>query len=347
MKKLYSLITALVLILFVQSCSTDFDINGDYKEVSVVYSILDPTQQYQYIRINRAFLGEGNALTYAQIPDSTTYPYLLDVIIQAINESGQVVFTSVHADTIMVYKESDIFFTGEQPIYRIKINTPTQVNYSDTFWLDADYSYRLYIVNPVTGNIIESISPIISSFDINKPSPYIGTISFANNVTSNIEWKSAKNGKRYECKFIFTYYEIFDAAPNDTITKTMTWGLGAAISSLLSGGEDMNLSYNNHDFYYLLGNQIEERNDVERYPGNVEIVMTVGTDELNTYINVNSSSNSIIQERPQFTNISNGVGLFSSKFTKRRSYKLNVYSLDTLLYGEYTKNLNFNYYINN
>ena len=43
--------------------------------------------------------------------------------------------------------------------------------------------------------------------------------------------------------------------------------------------------------------------------------MTVGTTDLETYINVNQPITGIVQERPSFTNINNGLGLFSSRYT--------------------------------
>lgn len=346
-KKILTAFTILFLsALCFQSCETELDINGDYQDVAVVYSILDPSSQYQYVRINRAFLGEGNALEFAQIPDSTLYPYLLDVKMQAINSNGQVVQTFTDVDTVHISKVSEIFFSGDQPVYRIKI--PSVISFNqythDSIWLNSNYTYKIIITNPVTGVVTEGETPIIHSFNIGRPVPTAISVSFANNITTKIEWESAKNGRRYECKYIFTYYEIYESNPTDTITKTLNWNLGTVTSQLLSGGEDMSLAYNNYNFYSMLANNLEKRNDVQRYPGNVNLYITVGTDELNTYINVNTSSNSIIQERPQFTNVSSGIGLISSKFMKTMSYKLNVNSLDTLKFGEYTKDLNFNSY---
>ena len=43
--------------------------------------------------------------------------------------------------------------------------------------------------------------------------------------------------------------------------------------------------------------------------------MTVGTTDLETYINVNQPITGIVQERPQFSNINNGTGIFSSRYT--------------------------------
>ena len=46
--------------------------------------------------------------------------------------------------------------------------------------------------------------------------------------------------------------------------------------------------------------------------------MTVGSENLKTYRVINEEITGIVQERPQFTNINNGIGLFSSRFTKTR-----------------------------
>ena len=43
--------------------------------------------------------------------------------------------------------------------------------------------------------------------------------------------------------------------------------------------------------------------------------MTIGTVELKTYIDVNKPFSGIVQERPTYKNINNGIGLFSSRFT--------------------------------
>ena len=54
-------------------CSTDLDINAPYKNVTVVYGLLDQRQEVQYVKINKAYLGEGDALVYAQIADSNEW----------------------------------------------------------------------------------------------------------------------------------------------------------------------------------------------------------------------------------------------------------------------------------
>lgn len=342
-RKFINRILALLAIAMLASCSTELDINGDKKEVMVVYGILDATTSTQYIKINRAYLGEGNALEYSQIPDSTLYPYLLNVTLDVLNESGQTVRHYV-ADTVNIWKNGGVFFTGFQPYYRIKLNQYTVTYAGDSIWLSSQYTYKLTIVDPVTGNIYESEAPGISSFVLEKPNPVSTSVSFASEGTKNIEFQSVLNGKLYEAKFIFHYYEVYDSNPSDTLEFTNEWNIGSSTSVSTNGGEDIAIAYSNWDFFYLLGTRLEARDDVTRFPGYVDIYITVGAEDLNTYIDVNQPSNSIIQERPSFSNITNGIGLFSSKYVFHHSFMLHDNSVVMLQTSEFTNDLNFEHY---
>lgn len=86
----------------------------------------------------------------------------------------------------------------------------------------------------------------------------------------------------------------------------------------------MDIQYIGEDFYSRLGQQLDDVLNVKRWAGPVDVVIATAADDLNTYLEVNAPSNSIIQEVPEFTNISNGVGIFSSRFTKVQSYRLAV-----------------------
>ena len=67
-------------------------------------------------------------------------------------------------------------------------------------------------------------------------------------------------------------------------------------------------------FNFLRTRLIKDDGIVRSFEG-IDLVMTVGTEDLNTYIQVNEPLSTINQQRPLFTNIENGLGLFSSRFT--------------------------------
>ena len=66
-------------ILLITRCSTDFDMYADYKDITIVYSMADISSDTTWVKITRAYTGPCNALLMAQNPDSSNYPYLLDV----------------------------------------------------------------------------------------------------------------------------------------------------------------------------------------------------------------------------------------------------------------------------
>src|SRR5256885_621227 len=110
----------LLPFVFINSCKTDFDIIAPYKETTVVYGLLDPAANVQYIKINKAFLGEGNALVMAQQRDSTNYkPGSLDVKLQEI-VFGQVVKTLQLDTTTAIAKDAGIFSNPYQVLYKTR-----------------------------------------------------------------------------------------------------------------------------------------------------------------------------------------------------------------------------------
>lgn len=315
----------------------------------IVYGILDGSTSVQYIKINRAYLGEGNALEYSQIPDSTLYPYLLDVKLDVLNENGQSVLPApLQADTVNIWKNGGVFFTGYQPYYRfdfkdyIDILDTVNPYTHDTTWLLTKYTYKLIITDPVTGNIYESEAPGLGNLTMDNPSSSAINISFTSDQSSSVKFKSIKNGKLYEGKFIIHYYEVYAGNPSDTIEKTISWSLGSKKSETTSGGTTMELGYSNWSFFDLLGQNLEHREDVTRFTGYVDVFVTVGAEDMSTYIDVNQPSNSIIQEKPSFSNISNGIGLFTSKYVFRhKPLKLKGTTIELLNTHPSTSDLNF------
>jgi hypothetical protein len=47
-------------------------------------------------------------------------------------------------------------------------------------------------------------------------------------------------------------------------------------------------------------------------PTILEYIITAGNDDLNTFLEVNQPSNSIAQDKPNYSNIKGGVGIFAS-----------------------------------
>lgn len=328
MTKRFFLIISLTAILLT-SCETDFDVNAEWKDTPVVYGILSQSNRTQSVRINRAFLGEGNALMFAQIADSINYDTAqirahiedwrngyffrtikLNPVYVPRDTVNQSVFFNPDFPYVLVYK------TEAYPFY--KINSP-----GDTVWLNPDAEYKLVIKNLKNGKEIRSTSPLVKDFSISKPfyNSLNPQITIRNTeYSNNIKWRAAANGKRYEIVYRFKYKEW--QQPGDSTLHTVDWNLGTYKSKDAIGGYDMETVYTGRDFYSFLKNNIPNNPNVHRKAYRLELIFTVGADEFNTYLEVNEPSSSIIQEKPDYTNIENGLGLFTSRLKQNRLYKI-------------------------
>ena len=57
MKHLFLSLSALACLFFFNACSTKVDLYADYKDIPVIYGLLDASADTNYIKIIRAFSG--------------------------------------------------------------------------------------------------------------------------------------------------------------------------------------------------------------------------------------------------------------------------------------------------
>ncbi len=311
------------MLLGLASCETDFDITAEWKDITIVYGLLDQQDTFTYVKINRAFLGEGDVLKMAQIPDSTYYPFdVMEVWMEEVY-NGQNTGKFFVFDTISITdKAAGTFYYPRQIVY--VANTHGQ--------LRTDHTYRLMIRNNSTGKVVKAETGLVGNFSVDKPlyNPNNPIVGFNGNLPYAVEWYSAVNGKRYELLIRFNYKEKSPDSP-DTLFKHVDWRFAPKKAGTLAGGEKMELKYDGQAFFGRIRESIPYNADVKRYIGKVDFVFSVAADDLSTYIDVNEPGSSIIQERPEYTNIENGYGIFSSRSHKTQSYFLNTQSTSTIL----------------
>lgn len=326
----------LILSVFISACETDFDTTAPYKDITVVYGLLDQKEQNQYIKINKAFLGEGNALIYAKEADSSNYGYPMEVALEEYNENGQLINT-LEFDTTTIYnKEAGVFYAPEQVVYHGKLDLAYEIkvvlNISgdtvsvDTFWLNYKSTYKLKIKNPVSGKEIFSETKLVHDFDITKPG-FGQTIRFVTNPLNpkEFKWDKAENGGMNELKVTFHYREAY-LNSNDTVDKSIEI-ISSTVNSP-SNSPTISYFYWDNDFFTSCLNKIpysdpaEEANVVARFSGPVTTTVAVAENEFTLYMEVYEPSTSIVQEKPEYTNIENGIGLFSARYRKSKSKKL-------------------------
>ena len=74
----------------------------------------------------------------------------------------------------------------------------------------------------------------------------------------------------------------------------------------------------------------------------VDLNITAVNSELYTYLNANAPNYGLNQERPEYNNITNGIGHFSSRsILNMKNLRIDQSTMDSISFGQLTKNLNF------
>jgi len=319
MKKIYLILSVFAIVF--NSCETDFDVNAEWEETTVVFGLLDASKDIQFIKINKAFLGEADALQMAQYSDSINFNKgELDVKITRINNNGS-------TDTIMLneirtlrdegdFNDSIVMYTFEN--FEFESNSLNQY----TNFLNANSEYELLIKNNITGNYVSSTTKIIGAFNFStNPSKFVFYNStYGLDAYQDLDWIPSITPKAvaYQIGVRFHYKE-------DNVIKDLFW------NQIQVDKYESSLTLYGRDFISFLDGKLSKDNSTREFLS-IDIIMTLGSQDLKTYMDVNSPITGIVQERPQFTNINNGIGLFSSRYTREYvNLPLSPESLDYLI----------------
>jgi hypothetical protein len=317
------------------TCSTDLDILDDWKETMVVYSLLDTTQAKQYVRIEKAFLGPDNALSMAQNYDSINYLQNLDVWLKETDNNGDLVMAYQLSPDTLMNKDDGIFAFPEQVVYSM----PT----AGSLPFDAAHSYTIQVTNLATGVTVNSTTHLVGNFAITRPS---GTTIDIRKITNNselvVEWNGTANARIYQVGARFHYKER-DQLGNITSKTAPEWLIRTVRTTAGNAANLQHVGVDPNSFYKYLSTVLtNDANVSARESDYIEFVVYAGGEELDTYMDVNAPSTSLVQEKPIYTNINNGLGLFSARTGKLTNhFTLTLSTEDTLAKGRYTCNLQF------
>lgn len=333
--------------VFVNSCETDVDIRAPYEDVTLVYGLLNQQDSIHYIKINRAFLGEGDALVYAKERDSSEYdPGRIDARIEQMSDDGNSVIRSyqLQADE-NVEKEAGVFYSPLQTVYFFTTNA----NDPERPPLDADREYRLNISIDEGAKRVIAKTPLIQDNDgsynfqgIIRQLPKVGLATGTQFSTSlPVEWITTAGGKRYQLTVIWKYTDKYVVGTDTTEQEyTVRWPFPTLNSRTAEGQEGMEYTLNGEDFYRFLNSQVPDFDDTpnlfKRTPGlTIDFELAIGGEQLDIYMDVSEPATGVAQEKPQYTNVENGIGIFSCRYTLvLKDKELSKDSIEELIYGE-------------
>ena len=351
-------------------CSTEVDLTAPYDSIPVVYGLLEVDADTQWVKINRTWLGDGNQLVAAQIPDSSEYPEgsVMAKIVELIpSESGEIVGNELATgvewmlqDTVLENKSTDgIFFGPSQRVYYASMSERA---------LREDRWYRLEALLP-DGSELKATTTMVQSSagSIERPPPNLSSYQMgfasvnpdgsATYPSFPFRWTSAPGASRYAASLKVNFQERYYADDELTLLdsvrdRTISLSLGTRQLNNPNNTQTLEESFSGERFYSELATRLEVNPRIRRvlgyYDGDTQIEraldfeLQVANQDLAIYLDVNESTNSIVQERPLWTNVQGGIGLWASRTT------LGVYNLGYLKQtmqhlqeGDLTAALNF------
>lgn len=350
--KLYIGLLATALISL-SSCKNDLDVLEPGEEAVSVYGILNPNESVQNIRINKVYLTDGDALSAAQDPSAINYDTSeLRVSLQRFLTGG----TTPTLTTVGNATKKEIVLTGT-----VITTAAGSFSQNQTIWQTTDKlynsgEYKLTILNKKTGKeftsqnvIIDSVKPNTNmpfkyhptlfpthgNYDlINFPSQTNALITYTVlSASQKIKFMSVTNAKLYNVTMRLHYIDTLSSNPSVGIPQYVDYNFNTQKSSTLEGGEPMEVSFLINDFYVNLGAQMSKKNNTgikNRRAYYMEFIIQAGAESLYTFLQVNQPSNTIAQDKPNYSNINGGVGIFSSISTSIISHDLSSSFIDII-----------------
>lgn len=327
MMKTVALVTTLFMLL---ACNNELEINAPYKDITVVYSALDAADDTNWVRVHKSYLGTEGITGGNSNPDSLYYNNLL-VKIEELDGNGNTTGQwALQRDNVSHQMDSGFFTTEGFHLYRL-----------DQL-LNTSRTYRLVIEKlDGTGPQVTATTPMVNNFNITEPKGLL-PISFGKNGEV-FAWSQARNARIYQGFIRLHYVEVANGSLADSSRKYVDYNFPVSYgTSLNGGGQDIDVNLGYDTYYRFLFNSIGVNENVKRFFRGIDMYVVAGADDLATYINVSQPAEGIVQDKPFYSNVTNGAGIFSSRAnTSKLGIKLSGASLDSLVKGIYTCDLRF------
>lgn len=353
-------LVASIFTLLLTRCTTDVDLTAPYVSVPVVFGLLDAEADTQWVRINRTWLSDGDQTQIALISDSSEYDNsrLSAHFVEIIN--GIDVRIIELQDTLLQNKDQNgVFFAPEHKAY-----------YADTRLgeaLNPDANYRLELVIDDTTEVKSETNMIsVALGNIQQPPAGLDNIklNLANVGPSQItypdytfKWMSTKGASRYDAVLLVHFIEHYWADNFHTVldssrARTIEMPIGTVDPSDDEGGLELVKVFDGETFYTTLETRLEKNIRITRELGvwdeedqiarAIDFVLIVANEQLAIYLDINAPISGIIQERPEYSNINGGLGLWASRTTQKViGLGYTTDTIEHLQEGDDTAELNF------
>ncbi len=327
------LFTSLLVGALLTACSNDFDVNAKWKDIPVVYGLLDISDSAHYIRVEKAFLDpKADALELAKIPDSIYYENAI-VTLERVSNGQQFTLTKVDGNKWGHPREAGVFATEPNWLYRID---------SAAINLKAGEKIKLHIDRGNGLPIVTSRTVILEPTTLQSPFGANSTFNFTSKTT-DIAWEAADSAFIFDANLYVNYAEYVVGDPGNISYHVIKWPWAKGLRRS-SNSNRFTVEKAGVEFFELMKNNIPVDANKKRIFQGIDLEVISGGQYLENYVNVTLANTGITSsgEIPTYTNMSEGLGIFDSvnKFW-RYNIAIDTKTRDSLKMGYRTANLSF------
>ena len=336
MKKQICFFSLLASLVVVNACSSDVELYADYKDVAIIYAMLDHRADTNYVKITRAFCGTNNdpidASEVALIYDSSNYPGKLDTRIIELRSTYGASYEStgreIILDTMTLHnKEEGVFYAPDQMVYYTTEPLNSGTN-------GQKYKYRLIVVKP-NGDTVTAATKMIGNEELAITTK---KVEFQASPTDNVEkafFKIESETGLFEIGMQFNYLEQHEGQEMKRKHISRSFGSSDVIHL---GGDYYCVEYSLNWLFNTLaiaidGDTIADLNhpNVVRYVDDfVFSVSAAGEDLYNYYAANQAQQSNPVGFVSVYSNIDGGYGLFSSRTTVKKVVNMSNSTLNDL-----------------
>jgi len=341
--KYYHLLLPTCLLCLFTACEPKFDLNAPYKDVTVVYGILNYQDSIHYVKIYKGFQS-NDVYIDARNPDNI---YYYDDINVALLESKDGRSTGRRIPLKYTHdfpRDAGIFYYEDERII-----------YYTTEEIKQGMDYKIVIKNNLTEKVTTGETPIVDDFKITT----FGAVDMTA-LKGTISFSKAEHAAGYEIHVNFLYFEV-DKNTNQVvktgkISKNITPEPGQGFRTNSTTGDffqDFALT-----FYDDIAAQLKPNDDVIRYMGRpnskspIEVIGWAAGESMINFLLSSRPTNSFTQVNTIYTNMETAkgelvFGFLSSKVETKPPTYLPIVptSEEELIQGSKTGHLGFRPYI--
>jgi hypothetical protein len=348
-----------LLILALYSCRNDLKLNAPYKEIPLVYAVLSPQEAEHKIRVNKIFLGEGDANIMAKVADSVNYKegeisvvlerfdyWNRDLQLDAGLNTRTIVFTERVVNTLegafnssqRIYVNSDKLYTNG--VYKLTIKNNHTGNVFSSKAISFDTLTRLTGTGYWAASLL---NPPMYPFPPNTPpDQYIDYSTGSSPIQKKVNYYPADTNVKICQQLIRLHFydSLVTGEKSYRYVDFMGINQYPKDAATVAGNKMLIRSFTPAEIFSAVGIGLSKMNlpdVIGRKMYKVEYIIYGSTQEFSDYLQYSAPSLNIAQQKPLYSNFENSAAL--GIFTFRSRFSVSK-SLHNYFVNEFSRNAN-------